>query len=163
MSLRRWVLIAAEMMSLTGGSSFFGADEGSLEVVFFTFGTVFSPVLGLMDLRRKGFRTSLGSGALAGGNLLWSADAAPGIMISGPGRILGSPSSSPCGLGVADLLRSLELFVLPMDRTRLATGSSGSWSMDRLWRLAERCCCASSEPGGEVSGKELCGGMVVVI
>ena len=83
-------------------------------------------------------------------------------MISGPRRILRSPGSSPCGLGVADLLRSLELFVLPMDRTRLAAGSSGSWSMDRLWRLAERCRCASSEPGGEVSGGKRCGGMVVV-
>ena len=59
MSFRLWVLIAAEMMSLTGGSSFIGADEGSLEVVFFTFGAVFSPDLGLMVLRRRGFRTFL--------------------------------------------------------------------------------------------------------
>ena len=83
-------------------------------------------------------------------------------MISGPGRILRSPNSSPCGLGVSYLLRSFERFVLPMDRTRLAAGSSGSWSMNRLWRLAERCRCASSEPGAVVGGRELCGGVVVV-
>ena len=76
MSFTRWVLSAAGMMSLTGGSSFFGVDEGPLEVVFFTCGAVFSPDLGSTVLRRRGFRTSLGFGTLAGGNLLWSADAA---------------------------------------------------------------------------------------
>ena len=154
------------MESLTGGSSFPGVEDGSLEVVFFTFGAAFSPVLGLTVLRRRGFRTSLGSGALARGNLRWSADAAllrrgSGLMMSGPGRILGSPASSPCGLGVADLLRSFELLVLPMDLMRLAAGSSWSWTMDLLWRLADLCLCSSSGSGAVVSGREIRGGVIV--
>ena len=74
-SFTRWALTAAVMMSLTGGSSLFCVDDGSFNGVFFTFGTGFSPDLRLIVLRSTGFRSSLGSGALAGGNLRWSAEA----------------------------------------------------------------------------------------
>ena len=154
------------MESLTSGSSFFGVADVSLEVVFFTFGAAFSPVFeSLTVMRRRGFKASLGS-ALAGGNLRWSAEAAllrrgSWIKMSGPGRILVSPASSPCGLGVADLLRSFEPLVLPMDLMRLAAGSPWSWPMDLLWRLTDLCLGPSSGSGAVVGSMESGGGVSV--
>ena len=66
MSLMRWLLTAAEMTSLTGGSSFFAV----VELSFFTFGTGFISGLGLKRVfLRVGGWSSLGSGAFAGANL----------------------------------------------------------------------------------------------
>ena len=148
------------MESLTGGSSFFGVADGSLGVVSFTFGAAFSPVFeGLTVLRRRGCRTSLGS-ALAGGTFgglpkQLSSGVGPGSRCQVPGESWGPLRRPLVVLEWLTFLCSVELLVLPMDLMRLAAGSSWSWAMDLLWRLADLCLGSSSGSGAVVGGMKL--------